>query len=246
MLEVLIVEDNRRGADLLKKRLLEHFSDKLSIIDAVGTIEEAVEVIKKQKPKLIFLDIHLTDGDGFEVLEHTSSYDYDVIFTTAYSDYSLKAFDYAALHYLLKPIDEKELVEAVQRFLARQSIVNLDQVQVLKNLLNPETTQIAIPSAGEVAFIDANNIVCIEADSNYSTIHLIDKQQIVSTKPLLFYDDLLSSKHFYRIHGKYLINTNCVVKYIRGKGGSVILTNGAELPVSVRKKAGFMNKMMGM
>lgn len=242
--KVLIVEDNARGAALLEKKLLKNFSDALEVVDIVGTVEDAIQAVQKHEPELLFLDIHLMDGDGFEVLEQTMEQNYEVIFTTAYGEYSLKAFDYAALHYLMKPIEEADLVEATQRFLDKKRLFNQDQIQLLKQLLKGEPQQIAVPSTTEIVFVELSKIVYFEADSNYSTIYFIDNTCMVSTKSLLFYDELLSESHFYRIHGKYLINIQYVEKYIRGKGGSVEMKGGAELPVAVRRKPGFMNKML--
>lgn len=244
MLKVLIVEDNAMGAALLKDKIQKKFLDKLQVIGIVGTAKEAVKQIELQQPDLLFLDIYLLDGDGFEVLEKTSSNTYDVIFTTAYQEYSLKAFDYAALHYLLKPIEEAELIAAVQRFLEKKRTVSYEQIKLLQQHIKSDIQKIAISSMTEIVFIEVQNILYFEADQNYATLYLKNGKILVSTKSLSFYEELLLESTFFRIHGKYLINTNYVQKYVKGKGGSVIMPNQKELPVSVRKKQGFLQQML--
>ncbi|BDS11761.1 LytR/AlgR family response regulator transcription factor [Aureispira anguillae] len=244
MLKVLIIEDNATGAALLNDKIEKNFLDKLTVVGIVGTVSEAIRSIETQKPDLLFLDIHLLDGDGFEVLEQTQGKQYDVIFTTAYQEYSLKAFDYSALHYLLKPIEERELINAIHRFLEKKTSLSYDQVQLFKQQIQSGVQKIAISSMTEIVFVLVDDIMYFEADQNYSKIYLKDGKMIVSTKSLAFYEDLLLETAFYRIHGKYLINTNCVIKYIKGKGGSVLMPNKMELPVSVRKKQGFIHQML--
>jgi two-component system LytT family response regulator len=244
MLKALIVEDNVTGAALLHDKIQKNFLDKLTVVDIVGTVEEAIDCIETKKPDLLFLDIHLLDGDGFEVLERTQGKQYDVIFTTAYQEYSLKAFDYSALHYLLKPIEEKDLINAVDRFLEKKINLSYDQVQLFKEQIQTGVQKIAISSMTDIVFVLVDDIMYFEADQNYSKIYLKDGKMIISTKSLIFYEELLLETAFYRIHGKYLINTNCVLKYIKGKGGSVVMPNKMELPVSVRKKQGFIHQML--
>jgi len=244
MLKVLIIEDNATGAALLNDKIQKNFLDKLVVIGIVGTVSEAINCIETKNPDLLFLDIHLLDGDGFEVLEQTQGKRYDVIFTTAYQEYSLKAFDYSALHYLLKPLEEEELIKAVDRFLEKQTNLSYDQVQLFKQQIQSGVQKIAISSMADIIFVLVDDIMYFEADQNYSKIYLKDGRMIVSTKSLIFYENLLLDTTFYRIHGKYLINTNCVTKYIKGKGGSVLMPNKMELPVSVRKKQGFIHQML--
>lgn len=244
MLKVLIIEDNATGAALLNDKIQKNFLDKLVVIGIVGTVSEAINCIETKNPDLLFLDIHLLDGDGFEVLEQTQGKRYDVIFTTAYQEYSLKAFDYSALHYLLKPLEEEELIKAVDRFLEKKTNLSYDQVQLFKQQIQSGVQKIAISSMADIIFVLVDDIMYFEADQNYSKIYLKDGRMIVSTKSLIFYENLLLDTTFYRIHGKYLINTNCVTKYIKGKGGSVLMPNKMELPVSVRKKQGFIHQML--
>lgn len=244
MLNVLVVEDNAIGAALLRDKLELHFSDKLQIVDTVGTVDKAIQSIEKYQPNLLFLDIHLLDGYGFEVLEETQDKEYDVIFTTAYQEYSLKAFDYCALHYLLKPIEEEELIIAVQRCLEKKERYSYKQLSCFNEQVKTNIQKIAISSMTEIVFVLIDTIIYFKADQNYSKLYLNNGKMIISTKSLSFYEELLLEKAFYRIHGKYLINMSFVLKYIKGKGGSVIMSNNTELPVSVRKKQGFIAEMI--
>lgn len=246
MKQVLIVEDNIIGAERLKQQLLQDFAEVLQIINIVGTIAEAVACIKAEQPELVFLDIHLTDGDGFEVLDQTLEQSYAVIFTTAYGAYSLKAFDYAALHYLVKPIDQDDLKVAVHRFLQQYERINPQQIKFLEQATASPLTKLAITSMTEIVFLEVADIIYFEADQNYSVLHLKDGSTIIATKTLGFYEDLLTAQGFYRIHGKYLIHLKYVDKYLKGKGGMVTMINGSSLSVSVRRKQGFLEEMLSI
>jgi len=247
MHKVILIEDDYRNMEMLKDMLLEHF-DPQAIIACATSIKEGIQAIIKHDPTLVFLDIHLPDGDGFEVLKLTDNFQYNVIFTTAYDQYALQAFDAAALHYLLKPISEKALNQALQRYFNQQlppsNVDSLPEEVLAPNSTSADLQRIAVPSQQDITFIDLERIVYFEASGSYTHLYLKDETSpIMASKRIGFYEQLLSNSHFFRIHSKYIINLNCVQKYIKGKGGLVELINGKQLMVSFRKKNDFLLKM---
>lgn len=248
MHKVIIIEDDYRNMEMLKDMLLEHFKEE-EIIACATNIKEGLQAIIKHEPTLIFLDIHLPDGDGFEILKLTDNLKYKVIFTTAYDQYALQAFDSAPLHYLLKPISSQELNKALRRYFEQGESSTTSaqanaQDELLSNGINNNLQRIAVPSQQDITFIDLQHIIYFEASGSYTHLYLQEQTTpIISSKPIGFYEKLLVNSHFFRIHSKYIINLHCVQKYIKGKGGLVELTNGKQLMVSFRKKNDFLLKM---
>lgn len=243
MHKVIIIEDDYRNMEMLKDMLLERFEPQ-EIIAYATSIKEGIQAIIKHEPTLVFLDIHLPDGDGFEILNLTDNLDYKVIFTTAYDQYALKAFDSAALHYLLKPISDKELNKALQRYFGQDTPPTADTSSSPPINKESDLQRIAVPSQQDITFIDLERIIYFEASGSYTHLYLTDESSpIIASKRIGFYEQLLSNSHFFRIHAKYIINLNCVQKYIKGKGGLVELINGKQLMVSFRKKNDFLLKM---
>lgn len=245
MLRTILVEDDFNNLELLETLLVPHQAN-IDIIGKARTLKAAVALIKEQDPDLIFLDIQLSDGDGFEVLRRTMDQSYAIIFTTAYSQYSLKAFDFEATHYLLKPIDEKALAAAVQRCLKnRQNDAPPLPARLLEQLLaqNPKPLKkLTVSSHTDLFFVDLDQILYLEADRSYTKFYLLDRSSVVSSKSIGAYEKELAQAPFSRIHDKYLVNLAHIVRYIKGRGGAVVLVNGEQLLVSTRRKAQFIRE----
>lgn len=242
MLRTILVEDDFHNLALLEEMLIP-YKKNVAVIAKAQTLKEAVKLIRELNPNLIFLDVHLPDGDGFEVLNRTSEYGYEVIFTTAFSEYSLKAFDFAATHYLLKPIGEDALDEAITRCIRKaEKRQNQEQSQLLAGLLNKQIKKIMVPSHTELFFVDLSNVLYMEADRSYTKFYLLDKTTVLSSKPIGVYEKQLKDSFFSRIHDKYLVNLEHVVRYIKGRGGEVVLVNKQHLYVSTRRKTQFINE----
>lgn len=243
MLRTILIEDDFTNLALLEEMLAPYKSD-ISIVAKARTLKEAVELIHALKPDLLFLDVQLPDGDGFEVLNRTADCNYDVIFTTAFSEYSLKAFDFSATHYLLKPIDEDALEEAIQRCVQNAKKGQDEQLsaELLAGLLKKRVKKIMVPSHTDMFFVDLDKVLYLEADRSYTKFYLVDSTTILSSKPIGIYEKQLKASFFSRIHDKYLVNLEYVVRYIKGRGGEVVLSNGKHLDVSTRRKAQFIKE----
>lgn len=221
----MIVDDMPLAVQALKIELEEHFSDRIEIVDLASGVMEAAKKISSLPLDLIFLDIHMSDGDGFDLLDIINRERMDVIFTTGSRKHALKAFEYAAVDYLLKPIDQEQLQRALSKLNAAAKTSNSEGKGLL-SLSTQDTIRI-------VAF---KNIIRIEAEGNYSRIYISDGSQEFMSKTLKFYEEKLDDK-FLRVHQSHLINILHVKAYKKTEGGYLIMNDGTEVPVSVRKKA---------
>jgi two-component system LytT family response regulator len=247
--KVLIVEDDYMNAALLQS-MIEELKAPLKILGRCSTVDDAIQKIQQTEPHLVFMDIHLADGSGLDVLDQTRDEDYEVVFTTAYNQYAIQAFEVEALHYLLKPLEVEELEKAVKRFLdKREQLRALSKEQVSQKLERTQWVRIPISSQNEVKYLEAKYLRYIQADGSYTHLYgPANEGPILASKSIGYFERLLEETTFFRIHDKYMVNLQCVEKYIRGKGGEVVLQTGEVLPVSVRRKTDFLayfEKFMG-
>lgn len=246
MIQAIIIDDEKKCISLLEKMLKQNLPD-VQIAGTATQPEEGIKLIRQTEPDLVFLDIEMPRKNGFEVLEATRDIPYEIIFTTAYNQYAIKAFRYSALDYLLKPVDTTELINAVQRFKARHK-TNSRQQQIdllfnnLRNLSQPYN-KISVATTEGVIFINITDILYCEATGSYTTLFLKNSDKLVTSKALKDFEELLLDHPFFRIHHSYLINLNEIKRYIKGEGGSVLMSNTTELPVSKRKKEEFLKKL---
>lgn len=239
MIRAILVDDEEKSRNTLKA-LLEKNCPDVEICDLAESVDEALVSIKKHQPDLIFLDIEMPHGSGFTLLEKLINPDFDVIFTTAYNDYAIKAIKFSALDYLLKPIDVDDLIKAVNKVKNKpgnqKSIPDFELL--LSNLkLKSGSAKIAVPTFDGLQMIDAKNIIKCIADESYTHIFLVDGSKIVVSRILKEYEELLSDLNFFRVHNSCLINLAHVTKYIKGDGGYVIMSDTKTVEVSRRKKA---------
>ncbi len=243
MTTAIIIDDEPRSVATLKNLIRDYCPD-LQVINTAQSVEEGIKVLQSNQPNLLFLDIAMPDGSGFDLLEGVEHKEFEVIFTTAFDQYAIKAFDFSAMNYLLKPINPEELQKVVEQYKSISSKKdNPTRFKILENSLQDNFNRIALPCLDGIEFVELNDIVYCEADSNYCTFFLNKGSKTVVSRPLNTYEKLLSDSFFYRIHHKYLVNLKQVNKYIKGSGGQIILKNGTVLDVSVRKKEGFLKKM---
>ncbi|WP_264793599.1 LytR/AlgR family response regulator transcription factor [Aureispira anguillae] len=243
-MKTIIVEDERLSRIALEN-MIKHFCPELAIVGNASSIKEAKGLIESIKPELVFLDIQLSDGISFELLQQVEQYDFKVVFVTAHNEYALQAFEYAAIHYLLKPINPESLREVINR-LKKIDIKNYplgNHLSVLKDLMGNEKTRLAIPTQKEMVFIDIKNLIYCKADANYTELYLNNETIIVASKSLIFFERVLEELYFVRPHNKYLVNITHITKYIRGRGGELELSNGTTISVSVRRKAMLLEKL---
>ncbi len=241
----IIIDDEAKSAESLKI-LLTDFCENVEVSATCQSISQGVEAIKQNSPDVVFLDINLQRETGFDLFKHFSNVPFDVIFTTAFSEYAIKAFRYAAIDYLLKPIDIAELQESVKK-VEHRMVGNLNSR--LENLFRDlksqkqEFLKLALPTLEGLVFINVDDINYCEASSNYTTFFLLGGQKYIVSKTLKEYDELLSDRNFFRIHNTYLINIKAIKKYVKGDGGYVIMENDISLDVSKRKKEAFLVKI---
>jgi two-component system, LytTR family, response regulator len=211
----------------------------LIVVGEADSVKTAVPMISKEQPSLVFLDIRLGDGTGFDVLEQLGEQpDTSFVFTTAYDQYAIRAFRYAATDYLLKPINADELKDAVNRVnsgLGTQS----ESVKLLLSTLKRRATQdrVAIPTAEGIHLFNPNEIVRCQSESNYTRIFLQSGEKLIAAKTLKDIEELLADFDFERVHSSHLVNLDHIKKYLTRDGGVLVLSDNAEVPVSQRKKA---------
>lgn len=245
MINCIIVDDELKSRESLKI-LLQDFCNDVTVLALCENVNEAMEAIRKHKPDVVFLDIQLQRETGFDLLARIQEINFEIIFTTAYSEYAIKAFKFSAIDYLLKPIDIEELKRAVSKVEKRKGDTITSRLQELMNNLrssSSENYKLALPTANGVIFIRMQDILYCEASSNYTDITLSDGKKYTVSRTLREYEELLEGHNFYRIHHSYLINLNAIKKYVRGDGGYVVMSNDKSLDVSKRKKEGFLSRI---
>jgi two-component system, LytTR family, response regulator len=247
MKKAIIIDDELFCIEVMEELLKAH-EHQIQIVATARSAQEGFEKINALKPDIVFLDIEMPKMTGFELLEKFATHNFTVVFTTAYDSHAIKAVKYSAIDYLLKPIDAGDLKNAINRFLATSENTNYtEQILLLKEnmkYLNPAYIQrIAIPTTEALLMQPIADIVMCEASSSYTIIHTQNKPKITTAKTLKEYEEILEHHDFLRIHNSYLVNLNYVDKYIRGDGGTLMLSSGIELPVSRSKKDSLLNRL---
>ncbi len=241
---IFIIEDELNNRDLLISLLDENFSSSVEIIGSSGSILESELFLKQNKVDILLLDIELSDGQIFELLNKIEFLKYKLIFTTGYSEHAIKAIKYAAVDYLLKPINTSELIAAMGKVLNEQLSYN----PILEDIVNRKqfdiTEYIIINSTSKVEKIPIDQIVFLKADGIYTEIHH-GSSLTISSKPIGIYDDILPEEIFFRSHKSYMINKNFIKKIEKGRGLFLTLHNGNEVPVAIRKKDEFLQWYYG-
>ena len=239
MLTAIIVDDEIPGIESLQI-LLKKYCPNVHVAGIAMSGEEAEKKIALLNPDIVFLDIEMPDGNGFELLNHMEKINFNLIFTTAHDRYAVKAIKLSALDYLLKPIDADELIEAVKKCeeKKKKGVRDVAQVETLMDALNltKKVQKLPIKTLEGMVFVNPNDIIRLAADSNYTFIFLINGKKIIASKTLKEFEDMLVGLNFFRIHNTHLINLVHVDKYIKGEGGHVIMIDSSEIEVSRTKK----------
>lgn len=239
----ILVDDEQDCLNLLKWQL-ETYCPDIKIIAACNAAEEGLSAIEKMQPDVVFLDIEMPFLNGFELLRRIPKINFEVVFTTAYDEYALKALKINALDYLLKPIIKDELVSAVEKLKKRLNSKNKDDDQPLLlqllNLQNFPSKKIAIPIQDSILFLNIDDILYIKSESNYSIIQLKNSKSILASKTLRYFEDLFNGYQFYRIHASFLINLAEITQYKKTDGGCVIMSNSEEIKISRSRKDDFL------
>lgn len=239
MIDTVIIDDEQAAQITLMKFLQMHCSN-VNIVGTADGVEEGLRLLKNKSIDLVFLDIKMNDGTGFDLLKRLPSIDFNLVFTTAYDEYALKAFKHSAIDYLLKPIDPLELIDAVAKVTPSNTDNSAQRVDSMLELYQEKKfDKIAIPSVDEFYFVRISDIIRCEASSNYTIIYLATGKRIIAPKTLKEFEELLTSDGFFRVHQSHLINLSHIQKFLKTKN-KLRMTDASEVEVSRRKKTLFM------
>ncbi len=246
MIRAIHIEDEPRNIELLET-LVNTNCPEVRLEGHASNIKDALVLISNKKPQLVYLDIELNQGNAFELLEkikELGTFDFTVIFITAFNNYAVKAFRYNAVDYLLKPISIEELKEATSRAVEKIKKIQgneniLDAIKQLK--INTGQQKVGFPVSHGVLFVHADEIVRCEAKGAYTCIYLSNGKNILTQKNLKQIERLLPEPGFLRVHNSWTINTRYLKKYYRGKNSYMEMEDGSTIPVSLRKKGNFLD-----
>jgi two-component system LytT family response regulator len=248
-IKAIIVDDEQHCIDALQT-MLQKKCPEVTVLGGVNSVKEAKDLITELQPDVVFLDVEMPHQNGFELLKLFDKITFDVIFTTAYEQYALKAIKFNALDYLLKPFSVKELQDAVQKCVSRrngQAETSTSPLEVfLQNMktLHQTHKKIALPTINGLVFMPVQNIVRCESTGNYTRIFFTDKKNLMVSRPLKEFEELLTDVDFFRVHNSHLINLQQMQSYIQGEGGFALMSDGTQVEISRRRKADFLKKAM--
>jgi two-component system, LytTR family, response regulator len=245
-LKTIIVDDEPNAVEFIFS-IIGEYCPGLEVVGKAFNMAEGVEKIQQLKPDLIFLDVEMPNGTGFDLLSRFPEKDFDVIFITAFNHYAIKAIKFSAVDYILKPINVSEFIEAVAKVIEKRSEQNLNGNENLKilleNLKSSHPSRLAIPTSDGMEYLNPKDIIRIEADRSYSWFYLAGNRKILVSKHLKEFQDLLNDRYFFRSHNSHLINLRFVKKYVRKDGGYIEMQDGAEIPISRTRKDLFLIHM---
>lgn len=243
MIKCLIVDDDKTSRQVIKTMLAEQFPS-LDLSLEAGNVEDAILLTRNHKPKLVFLDINLPDGTGFDYIELVDQKDFSIIFTTGMDSYATKAFRVNAIDYIMKPYVKAELIEAVNKAISK---VNLKQIEgaILDTPLLPQMRirKIALPTSTGFALFHIDDVIRCESDGNYTKFHFTEYEPLLVSKNLGSYEELLEVNGFFRVHASHIVNLNHVRQFSRSQGGYIVLSDGSNIEVSKSKKDKFLEAL---
>jgi two-component system LytT family response regulator len=246
MIKALIIEDEQKSREMMVM-LVEKNCPQLNLLGAAKNVKEGVELINSLNPELIFLDISMPDGTGFDLLEQVQGKKFEIIFTTATDKHALKAIKYSACDYILKPIDVDELKAAVEKVAQKKNAVpSMDNLQFLIQQFkkaDDNYQKITLPTGNAYEIVNIKDIIRCEADASYTHFYLVGGKKLMISASLKHYEDLLPENDFIRIHHQHLINMGHVTRFLKQDGGYAVMSDGTQIEVSRRKKDAFMERL---
>lgn len=243
-INTILIDDERKALAILKNKI-ERLCPNVNIIGETQSPEEGIALIKKLKPQLVFLDVAMPEMSGFDVLAEIDNPTFEIIFATAFDNYAIEAIKHCAIGYLVKPVDNTDLVSTVNK--AIQNIEDksaLEKNKLLIENLGVQTFQnkkIVIPSQEGLEFVQISDIIHLEGDNGYTNIHFANRKSILSSHSIGYFNKILQNQTFYLIHKSHLININHIEKYLNE--GYVIMTNNHKAPVSRNRRQDFLNSL---
>jgi two-component system, LytTR family, response regulator len=245
MLKAILIDDEPYCCEALAT-LLEDCRD-VEIAAICHNAADALDAINKYSPDIVFLDVEMPKMNGFEMLEQLPSVNFEIIFTTSYDQYALKAIRFSAIDYLLKPVDSEELQKAIQKVLLRSQKPIAQQLEILMQKIHHPSTpinKIAMPTMEGLQMIPVDSIISCESDSNYTILLLKGNKKIIVSRTLKEIEELLEEHSFTRVHRCYLANLNEVEKYVKGEGGYLVMSDGTTIDVARNKKEVLLKKLL--
>ena len=245
MIKAIIVDDEIHCRKTLGI-LLKEYCPGVQLIEQCEDAESGFAAIERHKPHLVFLDIEMPNMNGFEMLERLPEVKFEIIFTTSYDQYAIKAIRFSALDYLLKPVDPGELQRAVEKATQRLQYPLPQQLEILLQKLHQPVAsvqKIALPTMEGLQMIAVNSIISCASDSNYTLFFLKNKQKLIVSRPLKEIEEMLEEYSFLRVHNSYLVSLNEIDKYVKGEGGYLVMSDGSSIDVSRSKKETLLNKL---
>jgi len=237
MINAILISSDERTRNIISKSV-ETYCPNVTLLALVVDAKSGISAINEHKPDLILIDIRLKEGSGFELLDHFGKPDFKVIFISAHSDYAIKAIKYNAIDYLLKPVKEEDLAQAINK---ADDLIRYEEKLQAKALggsienLN-DSHRLILKSSDQVHLINTSDIIRIEADGNYSTFYLVDGRKILVSKSTREYEEILLEQGFHRIHKSHIVNIKKMSYFDKADGGTLVMCNGDEVPVASRKK----------
>jgi two-component system, LytTR family, response regulator len=243
MLKAVIIEDQEHFREINRELLQSNFPD-IKIVGETGSVDAAVELVKKECPDLVLLDIEINGGTGFHLLQRVKPYNFMVIFITAYDEYALKAIKFSALDYILKPVNETEFCLAMENAIHTFKRHNQSSLQVESLLSQIENSsqpkRIVLRTQESIFLVELNEILYCESDNSYTTFFLADNRKILVSRSLKEFEQMLTPYRFFRSHQCFLVNLNKITRIDKAEGGSIILNSNASIPISFRRKQALM------
>jgi len=242
MINAVVVEDENRTLDLIV-RTVETYSPNVSIVARANDMKSGIGAINEHEPDLVLLDIKLKDGSGFELIDHFNPPDFKTIFFSSYADYAIKAIKYNAIDYILKPVKEEGLAQAIKK---ADDLIRYEEKlhakalgESINNLNNDH--RLVLKSSDQIHLINISDIIHVEADGNYSTFYLFDGRKIIVSKSTKGFEEPLFEQGFHRIHKSHIFNIHKISHLDKSEGGFVVMCNGDRIPVASRKKDMLLN-----
>ncbi|RLD57652.1 MAG: DNA-binding response regulator [Bacteroidetes bacterium] len=249
MIKTVIIDDELNARKIIRG-IVETLPERFQILGEALDVKSGIETIKTKQPELVLLDIDMPDGTAFDLLEKIGKIDFKIIFITAHSDFAIQAFKFSAIDYIMKPVISSELFRALDKVEKSFELeeINLKLNSLLSNL-DPgnKKKKLVLKSLDSILSVDISEIFYCESDGgSYTRFYLNDNRIFLVSRPLKEYDELLSAHDFFRVHKSYLVNLNKITRYEKQDGGSVILKNQTEIPVSFRKREQFLERFMAL
>lgn len=236
-ISAIIIDDEKNGRENLAGLIKSHCPE-IKMVGEANSVTQAINVIQEKQPQLIFLDIEMPGGSGFQLLEHFKDFPFEVIFVTAYDNYAIKAIRFSASDYILKPINLNELIAAIDK--VSQRISNQDENQRIRqlyqNTLHPANPKIGLPTVDRVEFVEVKSIIRCQGESNYTHLYFTAKKPLLVAKSLIEFEELLAEYGFIRVHKTHLVNLHHVSSFTKNDGGILNLSNGDSVCISRRRK----------